>query len=100
VESVTALVWRQIVTPARHRPPLLHHALIQPSRKVEEIAQRRYTLRTVALSVPRQAVLMAQRQNNAMTSELQPQHHLVIPSTQRMTQVFDPTPMYASKETE
>jgi hypothetical protein len=48
---------------------------------------------------PRQTVVMAVRQNNTTTSRLQLQHCPVIAPPQRMTRVFNATPMYASKET-
>jgi hypothetical protein len=57
-------------------------------------------LRTEALLVLRKTVLMAHRLNSTTASRLQPRHRPVIASAQRMARVFNPTPMYASKETE
>jgi len=82
-------------TPIPHRPPLRPHALIQPPRMLEAMQQTRGILRTGALLAPRQTILIAVRQNNTMTSKLQP----VIAVLRWMTRVFNVTPMYASKET-
>jgi hypothetical protein len=94
MESMTALVRRQVMAPTPPHRPLLPHVLIQPLGK-----QTRDILGTEALVALRQTVLMTRRLNSTTASKVQPRHRPVIPSAQGIAGVF-PTPTYASKEME
>jgi len=94
---MTTLAQRQVMTPTPYRL-VLPHVPIQPLRKEEGIQQTRDISRTEALLALRQTILMAHRLNSTTARNLQPPHRTVIPLAQ--TQVFNRTPMYASKETE
>jgi hypothetical protein len=98
VESVTTPVRHHVMTPtlAIHKPPLPHVLILLPLRKVvmQPIRDILWTEKLLAL---RQVVLMLHR---LKASKLLPQHHLVNSTAQRMTRVFNPAPMYTSKEME
>lgn len=96
--SVMGQVQRQIQTPPPHRPPLLPHALIQPTRSSEEMQRTRGALRSGALLALRQTAAMAVRHSNTVTTQLQRRRRTVISLPRRMTRVFSATPIYASEE--
>ena len=93
---VMAQAQRQIQTPRPHRPPLLPHALIQPTRR-SEMQQTPSALRSGALLVLRQTVAMAVHHRNTATTQLQRRRRTVIVLPRRMTRV-NGTPIYASEE--
>ena len=94
-----AQVQRQIETPPPHRPPLLPHTPIQPTRRLERMQQIRGALRSGAPLALQQTVAMAVRHSNTVTSQLQRRRRTVIALPRRMTRVFNATPIYPSEET-